>query len=156
MTASPSPSARFALTSSAFGPNAEIPRHFGCDGDGVSPPLGWSGVPGGTAELELLVDDPDARGFVHWVAAGIRPTTTSLAEGATGSPAVPVEGRNSAGRTGWTPPCPPSGTHHYRFTLYAVSRPLGLTAGVSADTLRAAAKDATIATAELVGTYHKG
>ena len=156
MTPSPSPSAAFALTTSAFEPNGPIPRHFGCDGDGISPPLAWSGVPSGTVELALLVDDPDARGFVHWVAAGLPPTSAGLDEGATGSDAVPVEGRNGAGRNGWTPPCPPSGTHHYRFTLYAVSHALGLTDGVTADDLRAAVKDVTVGTAQLVGTYAKG
>jgi Raf kinase inhibitor-like YbhB/YbcL family protein len=156
MTASPSQGTAFELTSTAFAPNAAIPRRYGCDGDGASPPLAWSGVPSGTAELELLVDDPDASGFVHWVAVGIDPTTTGLAERATGSDAVPVEGRNSAGRNGWTPPCPPSGTHHYRFTLYAVSKPLGLEDGVSADDLRAAARNVTLGTAQLVGTYAKG
>jgi Raf kinase inhibitor-like YbhB/YbcL family protein len=156
MTASPSPSTTFTLTSTAFGAGAAIPAKYGCDAAGPSPPLAWSGVPAGTAELELLVDDPDAHGFVHWVAAGIAPTTTGLDERATGSSAIPVEGRNGAGRTGWTPPCPPSGTHHYHFTLYAVSKPLGLRAGVSADELRAAAKSATIGTAELTGTFKRG
>jgi Raf kinase inhibitor-like YbhB/YbcL family protein len=156
MTASPAPSASFTLTSSAFDAGGPIPRRYGCDGDGVSPPLAWSGLPGGTAELELLVDDPDASGFVHWVAAGIAPTATMLAEGATGSSQVPVEGRNGAGRTGWTAPCPPSGTHHYHFTLYAVSKPLGLRSGATADDLRAAVKSATLGTAELVATYAKG
>ncbi len=156
MSASPAASTSFTLTSSAFEAGGAIPRRYGCDGDGVSPPLEWAGVPSGTAEIELLVDDPDARGFVHWVAAGIPPTSTGLAEGATGSSAVPVEGRNGAGRTGWTGPCPPSGMHHYHFTLYAVSKPLGLGASTTADELRAAVKSATIGTAELVGTYAKG
>lgn len=156
MPASASPTTTFAITSSAFDAGGAIPRRYGCDGDGVSPPLRWSSVPSGTAELELLVDDPDAHGFVHWVAAGIAPTEAGLDEGATGSSKVPVEGRNGAGRNGWTAPCPPSGTHHYHFTLYAVSKPLGLRPGVTADELRAAVKDATIATAELVATYAKG
>lgn len=152
----PSPARTFALTSSAFAAGAAIPRVYSCDGRGISPPLSWSGVPDGTAELALLVDDPDARGFVHWVAAGIPPSSAGLPEGASGSNAVPVEGRNGAGRDGWTGPCPPSGTHHYRFTLYAVSKPLGLRAGATADDLRSAVRDVTLATAELEATYTRG
>ncbi|HEU4674050.1 MAG TPA: YbhB/YbcL family Raf kinase inhibitor-like protein [Candidatus Limnocylindrales bacterium] len=155
MSTSPS-SATFALSSPTFVTGAAIPPKYGCDGRGVSPPLAWSGVPDGAVELELLVDDPDANGFVHWVAVGIAASSDGLAEGASGTDAVPVEGRNSFGRTGWGGPCPPSGTHHYRFRLYAVSRPLGLRGGVSADDLRAAAKGATVGTAELVGTYRRG
>ena len=44
-----------------------IPREFTCDGANVSPPLAWADVPAGTAALVLLVDDPDARDFVHWI-----------------------------------------------------------------------------------------
>jgi Raf kinase inhibitor-like YbhB/YbcL family protein len=156
-TVSTSPSsASFALSSPAFAAGEAIPRKYGCDGPGVSPPLAWSGVPDGTAELELVVDDPDANGFVHWVAAGLAPSSGALPEGASGSDAVPVEGRSSFGKTGWGGPCPPSGTHHYRFRLYAVSRPLGLRDGVTADELRSAAKAASLGTAELVGTYRRG
>ncbi len=155
MSTAPS-SAPLALSSPAFAAGGAIPTKYGCAGRDVSPPLAWSGVPDGTAELALVVDDPDANGFVHWVAAGIPPTATGIPEGATGSDAVPVEGRNSFGKTGWGGPCPPSGTHHYRFRLYALSRLLGLHDGVTADALRSAAKGATLGTAELVGTYRRG
>jgi len=153
---SPASRGSFALTSPAFSAGGSIPQKFSCDGEGRSVPLAWSGVPSGTAELALLVDDPDARGFVHWVAAGIPPTASGLAEGASGSKDVPIEGRNSAGRNGWTGPCPPSGTHHYQFSLYALSKPSGLSSGATADQLRSAVKDATIGTATLVGTYKRG
>lgn len=146
----------FALSSPAFAAGATIPRKFSCDGAGVSPPLAWAGVPVGAVELALLVDDPDAGGFVHWVAGGIPATASGLDEGATGSDSIPVEGRNGAGRDGWAGPCPPSGTHHYRFTLYAVSRPLGLHDGLTAAELRDAVKGVTVATAALTGTYTRG
>src|SRR5262249_53425107 len=83
-----------------------IPQMYTCTGQGGSPPLAWSGVPDGTKSLDLVVVDPDApvaNGFTHWVAPNIDPSTTSL----------------PAGSKGYTPPCPPSGTHHYIFTLYA-------------------------------------
>jgi Raf kinase inhibitor-like YbhB/YbcL family protein len=157
MSQTPAPTAApFTLSSAAFRAGGSIPRTYTCDGRDVSPPLAWLGVPAGTAELALLVDDPDAHDFVHWVAAGIQPATTGLPEAASGTSGVGVEGRNGFGRTGWGGPCPPSGTHRYRFRLYAASHPLGLNDGATADQLRAALKDRTLATAELVATYHRG
>src|SRR4029453_4731103 len=56
------------VTSTALAEGAPPPGRFtGADAD-VSPPLAWSGVPGETAELALVVDDPDAPGgtYVRW------------------------------------------------------------------------------------------
>ena len=41
------------------------------------------------------------------------------------------EGQNSAGKTGWTPPCPPKGdgAHRYVWSVYALRDPAGLDAG---------------------------
>ena len=41
-------------------------------------PLSWSGVPDGADELILVVDDPDAAGFVHWVVPSTPPEQASL------------------------------------------------------------------------------
>ncbi len=152
----PISAAPFVLASDAFAAGAPIPRRYTCDGPDASPPLRWSGVPAGTAELDLLVVDPDANGFVHWVAAGIPATAGGLAAGASGTKAIPAEGRNTFGRLGWSGPCPPSGTHHYRFTLYAASTRLGLRDGITGDQLRAAVEGVTLAKATLVGAYARG
>ena len=100
------------LSSTAFADGAAIPRANTCDGSGTPPPLAWRGVPENARELVLVVEDPDAPGgtFVHWTAFGIPPDATAM-------PADAAGGENSAGKQGWTPPCPPSGTHHYVFTL---------------------------------------
>src|SRR5919201_4155538 len=97
--------AEFALSSSAFRSGEPIPARHGCDGDDVSPPLAWSGVPAEARSLALVVDDPDAPGgtFTHWLAWGIDPSSDGLREG---EPA-PVEGRNDFGMTGYRGPCPP-------------------------------------------------
>src|SRR5262245_57150108 len=117
----------FTLTSSAFADNGPIPAKFTCQGSSVSPELSWTGVPSGATELALLVVDPDApvpNGFVHWVLTGIDPASGPLEEGTTaGTP-----GTNGAGRPGYTGPCPPSGNHHYIFTLYALATPIEGTA----------------------------
>jgi hypothetical protein len=68
-------------------------------------------------------------------------------------PAGAGQGENSAGKTGWTPPCPPGGKpHHYVFTLYALSRASGLKPGAKPDDVRAALSSAT-ARGSLTGTY---
>ncbi|HEX6007560.1 MAG TPA: YbhB/YbcL family Raf kinase inhibitor-like protein, partial [Burkholderiales bacterium] len=48
----------FTLTSSAFAHHGEIPRRHTCQGEDVSVPLSWSGVPDGTKSLALIIDDP--------------------------------------------------------------------------------------------------
>jgi phosphatidylethanolamine-binding protein (PEBP) family uncharacterized protein len=50
----------FKLTSAAFGPGAEIPSKYTCEGQDVSPPLAWTGIPANAKSLVLIVDDPDA------------------------------------------------------------------------------------------------
>ena len=66
----------FALTSTAFDPGGAIPSRFTCDGEDVSPDLAWSGAPDGTTALTLVVDDPDARGWVHWIVLDMAGTAT--------------------------------------------------------------------------------
>ena len=108
------------ITSPAFSDNGTIPAKYGCKGTGVSPPLVFSGVPANAKSLTLHVDDPDAPGgsFTHWDVTNIPPTTKDVTEGQ--SPAGGTEGTNGFGKKGWGGPCPPSGTHHYVFTLTAL------------------------------------
>jgi Raf kinase inhibitor-like YbhB/YbcL family protein len=156
---SPSPAAsnRFAIRSSAFDDGAAIPRRFTCDGEDVSPDVAWSGAPSATRSLALIVRDPDAGGFVHWIAYHIpgAPDGT-LPNGMSAGPAATPQGRNSFGRIGWSGPCPPSGTHHYVFTLYALDRTLGLTGTPGLADVEAAMRGHVIAEAILTGTYKRG
>jgi Raf kinase inhibitor-like YbhB/YbcL family protein len=142
------------VSSPAFTQGAAIPRRFTCEGDNLSPPLGWSGVPTGTAEVALVVDDPDApRGtYVHWIVVGLDPTSTKLAE-ATVPPGV-RQARNSAGKAAYTGPCPPDGpAHHYRFTIYALQRPPDVGDAASPQATIQAIETAARARGRLVGTY---
>ena len=154
-TPAPTPAPDFALTSSAFHQGGSIPPKYTCSGADVSPALAWSGVPEGTASLVVLVDDPDANDFAHWIVYAIPANTTKLAEAA-GTPASSSlrQGTNDFGRVGYGGPCPPSGTHHYRFTLYALAAPLGLTGAPRASAVRAALGRATVlGRVTLTGTY---
>ncbi len=117
------------LGSTAFDHQGEIPRKYTCDGDDISPPLVWDGVPAGAKSLALIVDDPDAPDpaapkmtWVHWVLYNIPPSVTGLREAIT-SQALPqgtLEGRNDWRRTGYGGPCPPVGRHRYFHKLYAL------------------------------------
>ena len=71
------------LRSPAFSPNALIPPEYTKVGDDVSPPLEWSNVPEGTAEVAVICEDPDAPTgtFRHWLLTGVDPRTTSLPKG---------------------------------------------------------------------------
>jgi Raf kinase inhibitor-like YbhB/YbcL family protein len=144
------------MTSSAFAANAAMPVELSCDGTNVSPSLQWTGViPEQTVELALTVTDPDAGGFVHWVLTGLPPVLRGLGPGAV--PEGAVEAMNGKGAAGWTGPCPPQGAaHHYVFTLYALSGPSGVTAGMDAKAaiVRITATP-VLATAVLTGTYQR-
>jgi Raf kinase inhibitor-like YbhB/YbcL family protein len=142
------------LSSHAFPDGGEIPQRHTCDGEDVPPPLAWTGIPDGAQDLALLVEDPDAPGgtFVHWVVAGL-PANTERLNGEL--PPTAVEGRNGFGTQGYRGPCPPEGDepHHYRFTLVAADRRLGLADGVSADELRRAFDGSALAQGRLTGVY---
>jgi Raf kinase inhibitor-like YbhB/YbcL family protein len=154
--AAPSVPASIAVTSPAFADGAAIPREFTCWGAGGSPPLSWTGLPTGTDSVAVVVQDPDAPGgtFVHWVLFGLSPAQDELVAGTV--PTGAVQARNSRGEVGWTPPCPPSGTHAYRFTVYALGRPVDLPDGAAPDTAVRALQDAGTARGTLTGSVTAG
>lgn len=144
------------VSSKAFDDGEAIPVRYTCDGPGVSPPLAWSDGSSRTAAWALVVDDPDAPDgdFVHWLVVDIPPPTRSVAEGAV--PADGTELTDSSGDPGWSGPCPPSGTHHYRFTVYGLSERTRLPEDASLDEALAAIGDAAVEKGSLVGTYRHG
>ena len=144
------------LRSDAFVDGGQLQPDFTCDGDDVSPPLAWDGAPDGTAAYALIVDDPDARGFVHWAVAHIRGDVTALERNASASRSDLVQGRNDFGRGGYGGPCPPSGSHRYVFRLLALSQPLELSGAPDADAVRAAAEGHILAEGALTATYRRG
>ena len=149
----------FAFTGGDVRDGQEIDAEYTCDGDNVSPALRWQHVPEGAAELVLVVDDPDAGdGFTHWVAYGIAPDVTSLEAGVPVAPVVSgainlKQSSNDGGGYGWTGPCPPSGEHHYVFTLFALDEATGLDGGAAAEDVRAALEGHVLAEATLTATY---
>ncbi|MEQ6341506.1 MAG: YbhB/YbcL family Raf kinase inhibitor-like protein [Gammaproteobacteria bacterium] len=153
------------ITSTAFSHNGTIPRLYTCDGNDVSPPLAWFGIPSETKSLALIVDDPDAPDpaapkmtWVHWVLYNIPPTVTGLAEGVPPKelPAGTLQGINDWKRTGYGGPCPPIGRHRYFHTLYALDVILPALGSPGKMALEKVMQGHILAKAELVGTYQRG
>lgn len=152
------------LTSPAFTAGGSIPHHFTCDGDNISPPLTWSGVPEGTKSLALIVDDPDApdpakpqRVWAHWVLYNIPPDAAGLMQSVApmNLPSGTREGLNDWKRTGYGGPCPPVGRHRYCHKLYALDTVLPDLGHAGKAELEKAMHGHVLAHAELIGTYQR-
>ena len=121
---------KLLIRSAAFEDNCSIPKRYTCDGQDVSPPLEWSGIPSNAKSLALIVEDPDAPDpqapkttWVHWILYNIPPNAPGLPEDIThhAKPAGTLDGLNDWMRTGYGGPCPPVGRHRYFHRLYALS-----------------------------------
>ncbi|OGA51627.1 MAG: hypothetical protein A3G24_26055 [Betaproteobacteria bacterium RIFCSPLOWO2_12_FULL_62_13] len=152
------------LSSSAFVHSGEIPRRYTCQGEDLSVPLTWSGVPAGTKSLVLIVDDPDAPDpkaprmtWVHWVLYNIPPSATGLAEAVKPNelPAGTLDGLNDWKRAGYGGPCPPIGRHRYFHKLYALDAVLPDLRKPNKAALEQAMRGHVLEKAELIGTYQK-
>jgi len=148
----------FKVTSPAFGPDGRMAKRHGGDGDNISPPLEWSGAPGGAKEFVLICHDPDAplpQGFTHWVVYGIPARIAKLPEGQ--KPDAFISGLNGARKQGYMGPYPPNGhgVHHYYFWVYALDKELNLAPGLDRAQVLAAIADHVLEQARLVGTYER-
>lgn len=150
------------LSSAAFRNEEPIPKRFTADGEDVSPPLDWSGVPAEAQSLALLVEDPDApdpaapqRIFTHWIIINLPPDSSGLVEdvGTHTLPRGARFGQNDFERGRWGGPCPPIGRHCYHFKLYALDTPLPTHHVLTRSALLAAVEGHVLAFAELVGSY---
>ncbi len=132
--------------------NGNIPARYTCSGSNISPELTIGDISKDAKSLALIMDDPDAPGgtFVHWVMWNISPKE-SIGENT--SPGD--QGWNGKKENKYIGPCPPSGTHHYHFRVYALDTKLVLPAGTDKEALLKAIEGHTLATGELVGTYKK-
>jgi len=146
------------LTSAAFDEGGMIPPRYTCDGENVSPPLAWAGVPDAAKSLALVADDPDAPGgtWTHCVIYEIAPTEKGLAENVPARDSLEGgarQGTNDFKKTGYGGPCQPSGTHRYFFKLYALDADLNLKPGATKDQLLKATEGHIVAEGQLVGRY---
>lgn len=148
-------SSSMKLTSTAFTDSGVIPVKYTCDGEGINPPLHISGVPDGAKSLVLIIDDPDALSGVwdHWVLFNMDPKTEDIGEDSV--PGGSIIGSNTSGKNSYESICPPSGTHRYIFTLYALSIVLSLSEGSSKSAVVAGMNGDVMAIAELTGRYSR-
>jgi Raf kinase inhibitor-like YbhB/YbcL family protein len=144
---------RLTVTSTAFVANGMIPIKYSCEGAEVNPPIIIAGIPTGTKSLAITVYDPDAPkpgGVTHWVAWNL-PVDGNIPENFKGG----VQGLNSDHKPGYKGMCPPSGTHHYHFTVFAVDTVLTVDSVTDKAGLESALKGHILAEGELIGLYSK-
>ena len=143
-----------SLTSSSFDDGGDIPQKHGKKVDNVSPELSWTGAPSEAKSFALALVDthPVAKSYVHWLVVHIDAATTSLPEGAADG-AMPTGSREL---TPYAGPFPPSGTHEYELTIYALdAKTVALPSNASIDEFKARIKGRTLATARVVGKFTK-
>ena len=146
----PDRGARLRLSTPAFIDGSRLPKRYTCDGSGEEPPMQAGTVPPSTSEIVLVVSDPDAPGgtYVHLTRYDLSPRGDgSVDHGGR-------EGRNSAGKDGWAPPCPPKGDdpHRYVWTVYALRDESGLQAGAEPAEVTAAL-DGVLASGGIAARY---
>ncbi|WP_208728247.1 YbhB/YbcL family Raf kinase inhibitor-like protein [Oceanidesulfovibrio indonesiensis] len=146
------------LTSPAFEHGKPIPTRHSCDGENVSPEMTWSDVPDAATSLVLICDDPDAPGgtFDHWVVYNLSRDLEGLDEDIPPIDALEDggnQGVNDFGKIGYGGPCPPSDTHRYYFTLYAVEDTLHFAEPPTKQDVLDAIEGKVVDKAQLMGTY---
>lgn len=153
------------VTSTAFGPGQSIPQMFSAYGEGVSPPLSWSGAPEETGSFAVIVEDPDApmsQPYAHWLIYNLPAGRTSLPQRVATEPVLETlggarQGRNTHGSVGYFGPKPPAGDppHRYHFQVFALDEMLDLPAGADRAALLEAVRGHVLAAGELIGTYRR-
>jgi Raf kinase inhibitor-like YbhB/YbcL family protein len=153
-------SMNWKIESSAFKQGEKIPVKYTCSGPDVSPPLTWSAAPDKTAELVIIMDDPDAPvgTWTHWLLYGLDAKLTGLPEnvskGAEAKEISARQGVTSFKRSGYGGPCPPPGKpHRYFFKLYALNEKTNLPPGATRDQIKDAMKGHIIAETQLMGLF---
>jgi len=162
--------AALKLASLAFVDHAPMPRQYTADGQGLSPPLHWSGVPVQATDVVLIVEDADSptpQPLVHAIArdlhggGGHEKGAGALVEGALSDvgdtdPLVAM-GRNSLLQSVWLPPDPPPGhgVHRYVFQLFALGPGESLPDTPGREAVRSAVQQRGLSSGCLVGTYER-
>lgn len=143
-----------ALLPDGWQPGGPMPAISSCEGEAMSPPLRWTGIdPVALEELALVVVDPDADGFVHWIVTGI-PPADAVVQAGTAPPGI--EGPNGGGGVGWFPLCPPADAlHTYELELLGFTAPPLLDPSTSPVEQVTALRQQATTRSLLTGTYQR-
>jgi Raf kinase inhibitor-like YbhB/YbcL family protein len=138
------------VKSPAFRNREMIPKKHTGDGANVNPALHLDKIPDETKSMVLIVEDPNAPvdTWVHWLVWDIMPTTKINENTIPG-----VEGLNAFRRHHYHGPCPPAGTRHYVFKIYALNTVLNMHFNSSKYEIMKAMKDHVVGYGELTGIY---
>jgi len=156
--------ARLTVSSPAFADHAPMPSRYTADGEAISPPLQWSGVPETAVSLALIIEDADSptpEPLVHAIAVNIDPRINQLLEGQLHTDDTTRSGvhlgRNSYLRQSWLPPDPPPGhgIHRYAFQLFALGAGDRFADAPGREELAEAIRERAIASGCLIGTYER-
>lgn len=141
------------IESPAFGEADLIPEKYTCEGENMNPPLLIAGVSENVKSMVLIVDDPDAPAgtFTHWILYNIPADTREIEEG--NIPEGALEGKNDAGKIGYTGPCPPSGIHHYFFKVWGLDTILNVGSGASREEIEKLINEFAIEEGEIMARY---
>ncbi|ELZ24283.1 hypothetical protein C475_13577 [Halosimplex carlsbadense 2-9-1] len=147
---------------SGFEDEGTIPRKYTGVGDDVSPPMTVENVPAKAETLAIVLDDPDANEFLHWLIWNVPADTDEIPEGIPQSGTVDSlggarQGTNDFGEVGYRGPLPPEGdaAHTYQFTTYAVDTSLELAAGADRGELDSALDGHVIDRYPFVATFER-
>ncbi len=145
--------ASIEVSSEAFDADEQIPPQYTSDGEGLSPPLEWHGVPMNAEAVVVLIEDADSPTpsphAIVWDLPGI---DAALPEGA-----LPCKcASDTALAATWLPPDPPPGdAHHYVFQVFALDCVPRFESRPGRAELLEKIKGHVIAKGQLVGTYER-
>jgi len=157
--------AAITVSSLAFADHAPIPARYTADGEGVSPPLQWTGVPEAAASVLLIVEDADAptpQPLVHAIVVEL----PAAGDGTLADAALPSRdhdgaglkvGRNSYLQPSWLAldPPPGHGVHRYAFQVFALEAAARFDAEPGREAVLEAIRDHGLASGCLIGTYER-
>jgi len=112
----------FQLKSKTLSKNKPINKEYTCLGENINPDFYWINPPENTKSYGLILEDFDAKNphpFVHWIIFNMDKNVKSIEI----NNRKYDNGFNSYNVDYYKGPCPPiNELHHYKFTLFALSK----------------------------------
>jgi Raf kinase inhibitor-like YbhB/YbcL family protein len=159
--------ATIEVSSPAFEYNGRLPAKYTADGEGLSPPIRWLGVPPNAVAVVLLIEDADSptrQPLVHAIVWDLPGSDGELPEGALPSSRAAADarageamGRNSYLTRSYLPPDPPPGhgPHRYVFQIFALDTQPRFDSPPGRSALLEAIKGRVVSKGLLIGTYER-